>query len=206
MNKYILVAALAAAPMLASTSAHAITVPQGSSLEITITGSYGTQDGGNLGIGSVLNLNNVFVSSIIADADVDLKGLGEFTFVPVSGQFTLADEANSGLAFTFLSAEGASFTISQTGGTFVVAAGPDNGTGSSGQVGLGALANGNTDSGSFSFGTTSDSPTGTFLTTFAVPPEETIEELFSPIPLPAAAWMLLASLGSLLAFRRYAKT
>ena len=77
--------------MLAATSADAITVGAGENLEITVTGSYATQDGNSIGIGSVLNLNNTFVTSINADPGVDLAGLTEFSFVSVSDPFTLSD-------------------------------------------------------------------------------------------------------------------
>jgi len=205
MKKFFLAAAIAMAPVLAATSADAITVPQGSNLEITVTGNYATQDGNDIGIGSVFDLNNTFVTSVNADAGVT-GAPGDFSFVAVSDSFTLADGANnSGVSFTFLGASGASFTISQSGGSVVTPSGTGTGTGESRQFGLGVLANGSTESGSFSFGTTSDSSTGTYMTTFAVPPNEDIEEEFDPIsaiPLPAAAWMLLAGLGSLWAFRR----
>ena len=206
MKKFFLAAAIAMAPVLAATSADAITVPQGSYLEITVAGDYATQDGNDIGIGSVFDLNNTFVSSVNADSGV--TGVpGGFTSVSVSDSFTLADGANnSGVSFTFLGASGASFTISQSGGSVVTSSGTGTGTGASGQFGLGVLANGSTENdGSFSFGTTSDSSTGTYQTTFAVPPNQDIEEEFDPIsaiPLPAAAWMLLAGLGSLWAFRR----
>ena len=205
MKKFFLAAAIAMAPVLAATSADAITVPQGSNLEITVTGNYATQDGNDIGIGSVFDLNNTFVTSVNADAGVT-GAPGDFSFVAVSDSFTLADGANnSGVSFTFLDADGASFTISQSGGSVVTSSGTGTGTGESRQFGLGVLANGTTESGSFSFGTTSDSSTGTYQTTFAVPPNQDIEEEFDPIsaiPLPAAAWMLLAGLGSLWAFRR----
>ena len=200
MKKFFLAAAIAMAPVLAATSADAITVPQGSYLEITVTGEYATQDGNDISIGSVFDLNNTSVSSVNAGAGVT-GAPGDFTFVAVPDSFTLADGANNGVSFTFLGASGASFTISQSGGSVVTS----SGTGESGQFGLGVLANGSKESGSFSFGTTSDSSTGTYLTTFAVPPNPDIEEEFDPIsaiPLPAAAWMLLAGLGSLWAFRR----
>jgi len=200
MKKFFLAAAIAMAPVLAATSADAITVPQGSYLEITVTGEYATQDGNDISIGSVFDLNNTNVSSVNAGAGVT-GAPGDFTFVAVPDSFTLADGANNGVSFTFLGASGASFTISQSGGSVVTS----SGTGESGQFGLGVLANGSKESGSFSFGTTSDSSTGTYLTTFAVPPNPDIEEEFDPIsaiPLPAAAWMLLAGLGSLWAFRR----
>jgi hypothetical protein len=200
MKKFFLAAAIAMAPVLAATSADAITVPQGSYLEIMVTGEYATQDGNDISIGSVFDLNNTKVSNVNAGAGVT-GAPGDFTFVAVPDSFTLADGANNGVSFTFLGASGASFTISQSGGSVVTS----SGTGESGQFGLGVLANGSKESGSFSFGTTSDSSTGTYLTTFAVPPNPDIEEEFDPIsaiPLPAAAWMLLAGLGSLWAFRR----
>ena len=201
MKKFFLAAAIAMAPVLAATSADAITVPQGSYLEITVTGEYATQDGNDISIGSVFDLNNTYVSSVNAGAGVTGAPVA-FTAVAVPDSLTLADGVNnSGVSFTFLGASGASFTISQSGGSVVTT----SGTGESGQFGLGVLANGSKESGSFSFGTTSDSSTGTYLTTFAVPPNPDIEEEFDPIsaiPLPAAAWMLLAGLGSLWAFRR----
>ena len=201
MKKFFLAAAIAMAPVLAATSADAITVPQGSYLEITVTGEYATQDGNDISIGSVFDLNNTNVSSVNAGAGVT-GAPGDFTFVAVPDSFTLADGVNnSGVSFTFLGASDASFTISQSGGSVVT----PSGTGESGQFGLGVLANGSKESGSFLFGTTSVSSTGTYLTTFAVPPKQDIEEEFDPIsaiPLPAAAWMLLAGLGSLWAFRR----
>jgi hypothetical protein len=43
---------------------------------------------------------------------------------------------------------------------------------------------------------------GLFQLTLAVPPAEDISEL-ALIPVPAAAWMIFAALGSLLAFKRY---
>ena len=205
MKKFFLAAAIAMAPVLAATSADAITVPPGSNLEITVTGNYATQDGNDISIGSVFDLNNTFVTSVNAGAGVT-GAPGVFSFVAVSDSFTLADGANnSGVSFTFLGASGASFTISQSGGSVVTPSGTGTGTGESRQFGLGVLANGSTESGSFSFCTTSDSSTGTYQTTFAVPPNQDIEEEFDPIsaiPLPAAAWMLLAGLGSLWAFRR----
>jgi hypothetical protein len=205
MKKFFLAAAIAMAPVLAATSADAITVPPGSNLEITVTGNYATQDDNDIGLGSVFDLNNTFVTSVNADAGVT-GAPGVFSFVQVSDPFTLADGANNGVSFTFLGASGASFTISQSGGSVVTPSGSGTGTGASGQFGLGVLAKGSTENdGSFSFGTTSDSSTGTYQTTFAVPPNEDIEEEFDPIsaiPLPAAAWMLLAGLGSLWAFRR----
>ena len=200
MKKFFLAAAIAMAPVLAATSADAITVPQGSILEITVTGDYATQDGNDISIGSVFDLKDTYVSNVNADSGVT-GAPGDFTMVKVSDLFTLADGANNGVSFTFLGASGASFTISQSGGSVVTS----SGTGESGQFGLGVLANGSKESGSFSFGTTSVSSTGTYLTTFAVPPNPDIEEEFDPIsaiPLPAAAWMLLAGLGSLWAFRR----
>ena len=200
MKKFFLAAAIAMAPVLAATSADAITVPQGSILEITVTGDYATQDGNDISIGSVFDLNETYVSSVNAGAGVT-GAPGDFTSVSVSDSFTLSDGANAGVSFTFRGASDASFTISQSGGSVVTT----SGTGESGQFGLGVLANGSKESGSFSFGTTSDSSTGTYLTTFAVPPNPDIEEEFDPIsaiPLPAAAWMLLAGLGSLWAFRR----
>ena len=204
MKKFFLAAAIAMAPVLAATSADAITVPQGSNLRITVIGDYATQDGNDIGIGSVFDLDDTYVASVNADAGVT-GAPGYFTYVKVS-DFTLDNGANTGVSFTFLGASGASFTISQSGGSVVTPSGTGTGTGGSGQFGLGVLANGSTDSGgSFSFGTTSDSSTGTYQTTFAVPPNEDIEEEFDPIsaiPLPAAAWMLLAGLGSLWAFRR----
>jgi hypothetical protein len=204
MKKFFLAAAIAMAPVLAATSADAITVPQGSYLEITVTGNYATQDSNDISIGSVFDLNNTYVASVNADSGV-IGAPGDYTSVSVSDSFTLANGANNGVSFTFLGASGASFTISQSGGSVVTSSGTGTGTGASGQFGLGVLANGSTDSGSFSFGTTSDSSTGTYQTTFAVPPNQDIEEEFDPIsaiPLPAAAWMLLAGLGSLWAFRR----
>jgi|AntRauTorckE5430_2_1112549.scaffolds.fasta_scaffold00437_2 hypothetical protein len=205
MKKFFLAAAIAMAPVLAATSADAITVPQGSILEITVTGEYATQDGNDIGIGSVFDLNNTYVSSVNAGAGVTGAPSG-FTAVAVPDLFTLDDGANTGVSFTFLGASDASFTISQSGGSVVTLSGTGTGTGGSGQFGLGVLAKGSTENdGSFSFVTTSDSSTGTYLTTFAVPPNEDIEEEFDPIsaiPLPAAAWMLLAGLGSLWAFRR----
>ena len=202
MKKFFLAAAIAMAPVLAATSADAITVPQGSYLEITVTGEYATQDGNDISIGSVFDLNNTNVSSVNAGAGVT-GAPGDFTFVAVPDSFTLADGVNnSGVSFTFLGASDASFTISQSGGSVVTT----SGTGESGQFGLGVLVSGSTENdGSFSFSTTSNSSTGTYLTTFAVPPNQDIEEEFDPIsaiPLPAAAWMLLAGLGSLWAFRR----
>ena len=201
MKKFFLAAAIAMAPVLAATSADAITVPQGSILEITVTGDYATQDGNDISIGSVFDLNETYVSSVNADSGVT-GAPGDFTMVKVSDLFTLADGANNGVSFTFLGASGASFTISQSGGSVVTS----SGTGESGQFGLGVLVSGSTENdGSFSFSTTSNSSTGTYLTTFAVPPNQDIEEEFDPIsaiPLPAAAWMLLAGLGSLWAFRR----
>jgi hypothetical protein len=205
MKKFFLAAAIAMAPVLAATSADAITVPQGSYLEITVTGEYATRDSKDIGLGSVFDLNNTYVSNVNADSGV--TGVpADFTSVAVSDSFTLSDGANTGVSFTFLDADGASFPISQSGGSVVTPSGSGTGTGASGQFGLGVLAEGSTENdGSFSFGTTSDSSTGTYLTTFAVPPNEDIEEEFDPIsaiPLPAAAWMLLAGLGSLWAFRR----
>ena len=206
MKKFFLAAAIAMAPVLAATSADAITVPQGSYLEITVTGEYATQDGNDISIGSVFDLNNTNVSSVNAGAGVT-GAPGGFTFVAVPDSFTLADGVNnSGVSFTFLGASDASFTISQSGGSVVTPSGTGTGTGGSGQFGLGVLVSGSTENdGSFSFSTTSNSSTGTYLTTFAVPPNQDIEEEFDPIsaiPLPAAAWMLLAGLGSLWAFRR----
>ena len=205
MKKFFLAAAIAMAPVLAATSADAITVPQGSILEITVTGIYATQDGNDIGIGSVFALNDSYVSIVNAGAGVT-GAPGDFTSVSVSDSFTLSDGANAGVSFTFRGASDASFTISQSGGSVVTPSGTGTGTGGSGQFGLGVLANGSTENdGSFSFGTTSNSSTGTYLTTFAVPPNQDIEEEFDPIsaiPLPAAAWMLLAGLGSLWAFRR----
>ena len=205
MKKFFLAAAIAMAPVLAATSADAITVPQGSYLEITVTGEYATQDGNDISIGSVFDLNNTNVSSVNAGAGVTGTP-ADFTAVSVSDPFTLSDGANTGVSFTFRGASDASFTISQSGGSVVTPSGTGTGTGGSGQFGLGVLANGSTENdGSFSFGTTSNSSTGTYLTTFAVPPNQDIEEEFDPIsaiPLPAAAWMLLAGLGSLWAFRR----
>ena len=206
MKKFFLAAAIAMAPVLAATSADAITVPQGSYLEITVTGEYATQDGNDISIGSVFDLNNTYVSSVNAGAGVTGAPVA-FTAVAVPDSLTLADGVNnSGVSFTFLGASGASFTISQSGGSVVTPSGTGTGTGGSGQFGLGVLVSGSTENdGSFSFSTTSNSSTGTYLTTFAVPPNQDIEEEFDPIsaiPLPAAAWMLLAGLGSLWAFRR----
>jgi len=149
MKKFFLAAAIAMAPVLAATSADAITVPQGSNLEITVTGNYATQDGNDIGIGSVFDLNNTFVTSVNADAGVT-GAPSDFSFVAVSDSFTLTDGANNGVSFTFLAADGASFTISQSGGSVVTSSGTGTGTGASGQFGLGVLAKGSTENdGSF---------------------------------------------------------
>ena len=64
MKKYFLVAALVTAPVLASTSAHAITVNEGAQLTITIGGKYATTDEEALGVGSTLNLSDIVVLGI----------------------------------------------------------------------------------------------------------------------------------------------
>lgn len=202
MKKYFLAAIVAASPLVAGTSANAITVPEGSQLEITVGGLYATQGGGDISLGSIFDLSSISVLSINeAGPGIDLDGLATGSMVTASGAFTLTDGANSGLSFGFTTdGGGANFTINQSDGSTV----SESGTGSSSQFGLGVLANGSTDVGSFSFGTTSNAANGFFLTTFSVPPEQEIITEFSPIPLPAAAWMLLAGIGALWGFRRYA--
>jgi hypothetical protein len=183
--------------MMASTSGHAITVPEGESLELTLRGTYQNTVSGDIQVGSSLNFINTTVDLINSNgSSVSLyQGLTPGSGVGVSGTFSLSDgSANSGLKFSFADPDASVFVVGQTFSATV----SQSGTGSSGAVGLGEL---DTVPGSFSYATSSDAEFGLFQLTLAVPPTEDISEL-APIPLPAAAWMMLAALGSLLAFRR----
>lgn len=199
MRKYFLAAALATAPMLATTGAHAITVQQGSELEITVSGDYSVNDGGDLDVGSVLTLSDIFVVGInqTNPSGIDLDGLTQFSTVTPSPTFTLGNSSNNGVTFAFDATPDSEFVLDQSFGAFV----GTGGNGSSSLFGSGTLENDGSAPGSYSWATTSNNETGNFQLSFAVPPE------FTPppevIPLPAAAWLLLGALGSLLAFRRY---
>lgn len=206
MRRYIFAAAVAAAPLLASTSAYAIGVQAGSQLKITVTGDYSVNGGGGLGLGSVLTLSEAFVAGISQTNEdgIDLDGLVRFSDVGVDGPFTLGNgSANSDVVLSFITeGGGAIFGLGESfGATFSA-----DGLGRSSLIGLGTLSNGDDEPGSFSFATTSSDSSGTFQLTVAVPPEVELPTPDpSPIPLPAAAWMLLVGLGSLFAVRRMRK-
>jgi hypothetical protein len=196
MKKYFLAAIVAASPLLAATSAHALTVPEGSNLRISLQGLYEKIESGNIELGSQVNLLGISVGKITFDGDSvpDYQGLGFGSSVDISGAFTLLSGFdNQGLILTFSDPDGSEFVMGESSNAVVTS----GGTGSSGVVGLGTLSG---DPGSFSYATSSNTNSDLFTLTLLVPPEE-IDDV-SPIPLPAAAWMLLAGIGSLWAFRR----
>lgn len=210
MKKYILAAALAAAPLMAATSAQAITVNPGSSLTITIAGNYTVVGGGPLGIGSELSLTSIEVSNIdqTNPGGINLNGLAVGNAVTVSGSFFLDDGGvNSGLSFGYPTNDPSSLDVGTTGGTSITQ-NPFGGGGSTQLFGNGQIVNGgSSDDASFQFATASLNSTGSFTLAATTPPEFTIPDPdpISPIPLPAAGWALFAALGSLVAFRRYSK-
>lgn len=201
MKKYILAAALAAAPLMAATSAQAITVQQGSQLSITITGQYQTRSGGNVTAGSILDVVGAQVGFFsVTGPGVDLDGLSNFSTVTFSGPITLSASANTGLELGFATTGGAVFTVGNSFNALV------DGTGAVGTQGLSAVGEFDpANDGSFRYTSSSLASSNLFQITLDVPP--TIEEPdpISPIPLPAAGWALFAALGSLVAFRRYSK-
>lgn len=213
MRKYFLVAALAAAPLMAATSAQAITVEPGSSLTITIGGNYSVVGGGQLGIGSELILTGIEVSNIdqTNPSGIQLNGLSVDDSVTVSGNFFLDDGAsNNSLSFAFPTTSSpttssSSLNVGTTGGTSITQ-NPFGGGGSTQLFGNGVIANDEDSDASFQWSTASLNSTGSFTLAATTPPEFTIEpDPISPVPLPAAGWALFAALGSLVAFRRYSK-
>ena len=198
MKKYFLAAIVAASPLLAATSAHALTVPEGPNLRISLQGRYESTESGNIELGSQVNLLGISVGKITFDGDSvpDYQGLGFGSSVDISGAFTLLSGLdNQGLILTFSDPDGSKFVMGKSLDAVVASGG--TGSSSSGVVGLGTLSG---DPGSFSYATSSNANSDLFTLTLSVPPEE-IDDV-SPIPLPAAAWMLLAGIGSLWAFRR----
>ena len=196
MKKYFLAAIVAASPLLAATSAHALTVPEESNLRISLEGLYESTEPGNIELGSQVNLLDISVGRITLDGNnvQDYQGLGFGSSVGISGAFTLSSGFdNQGLTLTFSDPVGSKFVMGESFNAVVTS----GGTGSSGVVGLGTLS---AESGSFSYATSSNANSDLFTLTLSVPPKE-IDDV-SPIPLPAAAWMLLAGIGSLWAFRR----
>ena len=196
MKKYFLAAIVAASPLLAATSAHALTVPEGSNLRISLQGLYESTKSGNIELGSQVNLSDISVGRITLNGNsVQVsQGLGSGSSVDISGAFTLLSGLdNEDLTLTFSDPDKSEFVMGESLNAFVTS----GGTGSSGVVGLGTLS---AESGSFSYATSSNANSDLFTLTLSVPPKE-IDDV-SPIPLPAAAWMLLAGIGSLWAFRR----
>ena len=195
MKNFFLAAAIAAAPVLAATTADAITVPAGSNLQITFSGTYTNVAEGGIVSGSQVTLGNPFVSLIdFNNASVaDFGGVTVGSSVtPSGGPLTLSTgSVNDGLAFTF--AQGSVFTITDS-----VFSSVESGTpGASRVEGSGSL---DLEDGSFRYATTTSNNFGQYQVTIAVPPVVFGE--VNVVPLPAAAWMLLAGLGSLWAFRR----
>jgi hypothetical protein len=198
MKKYFLAAIVAASPLLATTSAHALTVPEGSNLRISLQGLYESTESGKIELGSQMNLSGIRVGKITFDENnvSEYEGLEVFSSVGISGAFTLLSGLdNQGLILTFSDPDGSKFVMGKSLDAVVASGG--TGSSSSGVVGLGTLSG---DPGSFSYATSSNANSDLFTLTLSVPPEE-IDDV-SPIPLPAAAWMLLAGIGSLWAFRR----
>ena len=196
MKKYFLAAIVAASPLLAATSAHALTVSEGSNLRISLQGLYDSTKSGNIELGSQVNLSDISVGRITLNGNsVQVsQGLGSGSSVDISGAFTLLSGLdNEDLTLTFSDPDKSEFVMGESLNAFVTS----GGTGSSGVVGLGTFS---ADPGSFSYATSSNANSDLFTLTLSVPPEE-IDDV-SPIPLPAAAWMLLAGIGSLWAFRR----
>ena len=196
MKKYFLAAIVAASPLLAATSAHALTVSEGSNLRISLQGLYDSTKSGNIELGSQVNLSDISVGRITLNGNsVQVsQGLGSGSSVDISGAFTLLSGLdNEDLTLTFSDPDKSEFVMGESLNAFVTS----GGTGSSGVVGLGTLS---AESGSFSYATSSNANSDLFTLTLSVPPKE-IDDV-SPIPLPAAAWMLLAGIGSLWAFRR----
>ena len=193
MKKYFLAAIVAASPLLAATSAHALTVSEGSNLRISLQGLYDSTKSGNIELGSQVNLSDISVGRITLNGNsVQVsQGLGSGSSVDISGAFTLLSGLdNEDLTLTFSDPDKSEFVMGESLNAFVTS----GGTGSSGVVGLGTFS---ADPGSFSYATSSNANSDLFTLTLSVPPEDV-----SPIPLPAAAWMLLAGIGSLWAFRR----
>lgn len=192
MKRCILAAVVATAPVLAATSANAITVPQGSNLSISLSGVYTTVGGGNIVPGSSLNFESASISFITSTGPgVDLDGLAIGSAVTISEPLNLADSSNSGKMLSFAGSS-STFTVDSTFDTLISAPGP-------GGVKLSSLGVFDGLDGSFEFATTSKLPSQTFQATLSVPP--TVSSEINVVPLPAAAWMLLAGLGSLWAFR-----
>jgi hypothetical protein len=195
MKKYFLAAIVAASPLLAATSAHALTVPEGSNLRISLQGLYESTESGKIELGSQMNLSGIRVGKITFDEDnvSEYEGLEVFSSVGISGAFTLVSGLdNQGLILTFSDPDESKFVMGKSLDAVVASGG--TGSSSSGVVGLGTLSG---DPGSFSYATSSNANSDLFTLTLSVPPEDVF-----PIPLPAAAWMLLAGIGSLWAFRR----
>jgi hypothetical protein len=193
MKKYFLAAIVAASPLLAATSAHALTVPEGSNLRISLQGLYESTKSGNIELGSQVNLSDISVGRITLNGNSVqfYQGLGSGSSVDIPGAFTLLSGLdNEDLTLTFSDPDKSEFVMGESLNAFVTS----GGTGSSGVVGLGTFS---ADPGSFSYATSSNANSDLFTLTLSVPPEDV-----SPIPLPAAAWMLLAGIGSLWAFRR----
>ena len=193
MKKYFLAAIVAASPLLAATSAHALTVSEGSNLRISLQGLYDSTKSGNIELGSQVNLSDISVGRITLNGNsVQVsQGLGSGSSVDIPGAFTLLSGLdNEDLTLTFSDPDKSEFVMGESLNAFVTS----GGTGSSGVVGLGTFS---ADPGSFSYATSSNANSDLFTLTLSVPPEDV-----SPIPLPAAAWMLLAGIGSLWAFRR----
>ena len=196
MKKYFLAAIVAASPLLAATSAHALTVPEGSNLRISLQGLYESTESGKIELGSQMNLSGIRVGKITFDENnvSEYQGLDFGSSVDISGAFTLSSGFdNEDLFLRFSDPDGSKFVMGESLNAVVTS----SGSGSSGVVGLGTLSG---DPGSFSYATSSNSNSDLFTLTLSVPPAE-IDDV-SPIPLPAAAWMLLAGIGSLWAFRR----
>ena len=146
MKKYFLAAIVAASPLLAATSAHALTVPEGSNLRISLQGLYESTDPGNIELGSQVNLLGISVGKITFDGDSvpDYQGLGFGSSVDISGAFTLLSGFdNQGLILTFSDPDGSEFVMGESLNAVVTS----GGTGSSGVVGLGTFS---ADPGSFS--------------------------------------------------------
>ena len=101
MKKYFLAAIVAASPLLAATSAHALPVPDRPNLRISLQGRYENTESGNIELGSQVNLLGISVGKITFNGNnvLDYQGLGFGSSVRISGAFTLSSGLDIPLTF-----------------------------------------------------------------------------------------------------------